>query len=107
MKHVHPTRQRQVRGPQRQPVAAACALLFLAAAAHAQQAPAAPESAASEAQRKADATIDTVVVTGIRQSLDTSLNLKRQQRGVHPPRSADPRHARPTADPTPRAVGVP
>jgi TonB-dependent receptor len=82
MKHVHPTRQRQVRGPQRQPVAAACALLFFAAAAHAQQAPAAPESAASEAQRKADATIDTVVVTGIRQSLDTSLNLKRQQRGV-------------------------
>ena len=85
MKHVHPTRLRQVRGPQRQPVAAACALLFFAAAAHAQQAPAAPaapESAASEAQRKADATIDTVVVTGIRQSLDTSLNLKRQQRGV-------------------------
>ncbi|WP_431263686.1 TonB-dependent receptor [Roseateles chitinivorans] len=82
MKHVHPTRARQVRGLQRQPVAAACALLFFAAAAHAQQAPAAPESAASEAQRKADATIDTVVVTGIRQSLDTSLNLKRQQRGV-------------------------
>ncbi|WP_431100101.1 TonB-dependent receptor [Roseateles noduli] len=82
MKHVHPTRLRQVRGPQRQPVAAACALLFFAAAAHAQQAPAAPEAAASEAQRKADATIDTVVVTGIRQSLDTSLNLKRQQRGV-------------------------
>ncbi|WP_377160366.1 TonB-dependent receptor plug domain-containing protein [Roseateles sp. UC29_93] len=82
MKHVHPTRLRQVRGPQRQPVAAACALLFIAAAAHAQQAPAAPEAAASEAQRKADATIDTVVVTGIRQSLDTSLNLKRQQRGV-------------------------
>ncbi|OWQ47300.1 TonB-dependent receptor [Roseateles noduli] len=82
MKHVHPTRQRQVRGLQRQPVAAACALLFFAAAAHAQQAPAAPEAAASEAQRKADATIDTVVVSGIRQSLDTSLNLKRQQRGV-------------------------
>ncbi len=83
MKHVHPTRQRQGRGPQRQPVAAACAMLFLAAAAHAQQAPAAPEAAASEAQRKAaDAQIDTVVVTGIRQSLDTSLNLKRQQRGV-------------------------
>jgi TonB-dependent receptor len=82
MKHVHPTRLRQVRGPQRQPIAAACALLFFAAAAHAQQAPAAPEAAASEAQRKADATIDTVVVTGIRQSLDTSLNLKRQQRGV-------------------------
>ncbi|WP_431050317.1 TonB-dependent receptor [Roseateles sp. L2-2] len=82
MKHVHPTRQRQVRGLQRQPVAAACALLFFAAAAHAQQAPAAPEAAASEAQRKADAQIDTVVVTGIRQSLDTSLNLKRQQRGV-------------------------
>jgi len=58
-------------------------MLFLAAAAHAQQAPAAPEAAASEAQRKtADAQIDTVVVTGIRQSLDTSLNLKRQQRGV-------------------------
>ncbi|MBB3284571.1 MULTISPECIES: TonB-dependent receptor [unclassified Roseateles] len=83
MKHVHPTRQRQGRGPQPQPVAAACAMLFLAAAAHAQQAPAAPEAAASEAQRKtADAQIDTVVVTGIRQSLDTSLNLKRQQRGV-------------------------
>ncbi|MBB3291733.1 TonB-dependent receptor [Mitsuaria sp. BK045] len=83
MKHVHPTRQRQGRGPQPQPVAAACAMLFLAAAAHAQQAPAAPEGAASEAQRKtADAQIDTVVVTGIRQSLDTSLNLKRQQRGV-------------------------
>ncbi len=81
MKHVHPTRLRQGR-LQRQPVAAACALLFFAATAHAQQAPAAPESAASEAQRKADATIDTVVVTGIRQSLDTSLNLKRQQRGV-------------------------
>jgi len=82
MKHVHPTRQRQARGMQRQPIAAACALLFFAAAAHAQQAPAAPETAASEAQRKADATIDTVVITGIRQSLDTSLNLKRQQRGV-------------------------
>ncbi|MDH0867363.1 TonB-dependent receptor [Mitsuaria sp. GD03876] len=82
MKHVHPTRQRQVRPMQRQPVAAACALLFFAAAANAQQAPAAPESAASAAQRKADAQIDTVVVTGIRQSLDTSLNLKRQQRGV-------------------------
>ncbi|ALV07280.1 TonB-dependent receptor [Roseateles depolymerans] len=67
------------------PVAVACALLFVAAAAHAQaqqapQTPVAPAGAASAA--KTDAQLDTVVVTGIRQSLDTSLNLKRQQRGV-------------------------
>ncbi|OWQ86982.1 TonB-dependent receptor [Roseateles aquatilis] len=90
MKTVHHTRQPQRGGPQRQPVAAACALLFISVAAQAQQAPAAPaapasaaSAAPSDAQRKDQAQqIETVIVTGIRQSMDTSLNLKRQQHGV-------------------------
>ncbi len=55
------------------PVAAACAatLALCASGAQAQQA------AASETN-----TLDTVVVTGIRQSLTTSLNLKRESRGL-------------------------
>ena len=86
MTHVHPSllpSSRSGRAPQARPVAAACSLLFLAAAAQAQgQAPAAPGSAASAPQARSDGQLDTVVVTGIRQSLDTSLNLKRQQRGI-------------------------
>jgi TonB-dependent receptor len=91
MKSVqHTLACRSERPLQARPVAVACALLF-AAAAHAQgpQAPAAPAGAASAAAStatapaaKSDGQLDTVVVTGIRQSLDTSLNLKRQQRGV-------------------------
>ncbi|WP_067060832.1 TonB-dependent receptor [Roseateles chitosanitabidus] len=86
MKHVHSHRPR-AQAPRPLPIAAACALLALSAAAQAQQAPAAPEAAASAAQADAarkDQTqqIETVVVTGIRQSMSTSLNLKRQQRGV-------------------------
>ncbi len=55
------------------PVAAACAatLALCASGAQAQQA------AASDTN-----TLDTVVVTGIRQSLTTSLNLKRESRGL-------------------------
>ena len=89
MKHVHAPRSRAVHAPRPLPVAAACAaaMLTLSVAAQAQQAPAAPEAAASAAQaesaRKEQAQqIDTVVVTGIRQSMSTSMNLKRQQHGV-------------------------
>jgi len=56
------------------PVAAACSatLAFFAPASHAQDAAA----AAADSNK-----LETVVVTGIRQSLETSLNLKRESRG--------------------------
>ena len=56
-------------------LAAASSLLFAGAAAQAQSA-AAPASAASAAQ------LDTVVVTGIRASLESSVNLKRNAHGL-------------------------
>jgi TonB-dependent receptor len=65
------------------PVAAACAamLSLLAQAAHAQDAAPAPAPAdAASSPAKADATIVTVI--GIRGSLETSLNLKRESHGV-------------------------
>ena len=68
------------------PVAAACAatLSLLAQAAHAQQAaPAAAASAPASAASAAPADAPTVVtVVGIRASLETSLNLKREAHGV-------------------------
>lgn len=111
MKTVHQFRQRPGRLPQPQPVAAACALLLFSVAAHAQQAATPPAAAASAVtvaqaapapaaaasaapvatvaqataetpQGQATQQIDTVVVTGIRRSLDSSLNLKRNTHGV-------------------------
>ena len=73
MKKAHaPHRRRAVA---MKPVAAACVatLSLLASNAHAQQAAPAPA---------ADNQLETVVVTGIRQSLETSLNLKRESRGL-------------------------
>ena len=55
------------------PVAAACAVTLSLCATGAQ----AQQAAASDAN-----VLDTVVVTGIRQSLETSLNLKRESRGL-------------------------
>ncbi|MDH4051303.1 MAG: TonB-dependent receptor plug domain-containing protein, partial [Rubrivivax sp.] len=61
------------------PVAAACAATLLASGTvHAQQAPAAPAAAASAA---ADAQPMVIEVTGIRKSLETSLEMKRSARG--------------------------
>ncbi|HEY4079691.1 MAG TPA: TonB-dependent receptor [Burkholderiaceae bacterium] len=73
MKKSQPPHRR--RAVAMKPVAAACVatLSLLASNAHAQQA--APAATA-------DNTLDTVVVTGIRQSLETSLNLKRESRGL-------------------------
>ncbi|MET0210820.1 MAG: TonB-dependent receptor, partial [Burkholderiaceae bacterium] len=83
MKSVHTSRQQHARGLQRQPVAAACALLFFSVAAQAQEAAApAPAASAASAPATQNQQIETVVITGIRQSMDTSLNLKRQTRGV-------------------------
>ncbi len=100
---VQPNRQRADRLsaalPQRQPVAAACALLFFSVAAQAQQAPEPPAAAASATQASAPSVqvaqantgsaqgaqpqqIETVVVSGIRRSLDSSLTLKRNTHGV-------------------------
>ncbi len=77
-KALPPGRQRRIA---LKPVAAACAatLSLLAQNSHAQQAAPAPESAASS-----PAAVDTsvVVVVGIRGSLDTSLNLKRESHGL-------------------------
>jgi len=63
------------------PVAAACAatLSLLAQASHAQQAAPAPAGAAS-GPAATDANVVTVI--GIRASLETSLNLKREAHGV-------------------------
>jgi len=58
-------------------LAAASGLLFASAAAQAQAAAPAPGAAASAPQ-----TLETVVVTGIRQSLESSVNLKRHASGL-------------------------
>ena len=72
MKPAHPHRQRPGRGLQRQPVAAACALLFISASsAQAQQAQ--PASSTTPEVKQ----IETVVVTGIRRSIESSVALKR------------------------------
>jgi len=57
-------------------LAAASSLLFAGAAAQAQDGAAPPAAAASAAQ------LDTVVVTGIRASLESSVNLKRNAHGL-------------------------
>jgi iron complex outermembrane recepter protein len=66
---------------QRTPIASAAALALMGAAlvAHAQQsgAPAAPAAAASAAAPAAEQSVDTVVVTGIRASLTTAVNIKK------------------------------
>ena len=58
-------------------LAAASGLLFASAAVHAQTAAAPPAGAASGAQQ-----LETVVVTGIRRSLESSVDLKRNAHGV-------------------------
>lgn len=67
------------------PVAVGCLLAVMAAAAQAQQAPAAPAAAASAAkagEKAADKTLDTVVVTGIRKSIEDAIAVKRNADGV-------------------------
>jgi len=60
-------------------LAAASGLLFAGAAAHAQATATPPAGAASAAQSQQ---LETVVVTGIRRSLETSVNLKRSASGL-------------------------
>jgi len=78
MRQAHPPRQRPLA---LKPVAAACAVTLglCAPAAMAQQAAQAPQQAASAPE---PSVLDTVVVTGIRQSMASSLNLKRDSHGV-------------------------
>lgn len=65
------------------PVAGACALLLLASgAANAQQAAVPAQPAQPAAPATATTTAETIVVTGIRSSLDASLLLKRTGQGV-------------------------
>jgi TonB-dependent receptor len=59
-------------------LAAASSLLFVGAAAQAQATAAAPPAAAASAAQQ----LETVVVTGIRKSLETSVNLKRSSSGL-------------------------
>jgi TonB-dependent receptor len=76
-KALPPPRQRRIA---LKPVAAACAatLSLLAQASHAQQAAPAPAPPASSPEH-----VDsTIIVVGIRQSLETSLNLKREAHGL-------------------------
>jgi TonB-dependent receptor len=99
MKTHRPTRAAEARLPtfQMTHLAAACGILLAGAAAHAQQAtpaatpaeaasaPAAPASAPAASAPAAVAPepqrIQTIVVTGIRKSLESSLDLKRNARG--------------------------
>ncbi len=60
------------------PTAFACALLVFSLGAHAQQAAQAPAAAPKEEAKPAE----TVVVTGIRRSLETSVELKRSASGL-------------------------
>jgi len=60
-------------------LAAASGLLFASAAAHAQATATPPAAAASAAQAQQ---LETVVITGIRRSLETSVNLKRSSSGL-------------------------
>ncbi|MFN3305301.1 MAG: TonB-dependent receptor plug domain-containing protein, partial [Roseateles sp.] len=62
-------------------LAAASGLLFAGTAAQAQGAAAAPSAPASQAQAGTQQ-LETVVVTGIRRSLETSVNLKRSSAGL-------------------------
>jgi TonB-dependent receptor len=69
------------------PLAAACAAAIFAMSAHAQQAdPAAPDAAkqdaAKDAAKPAAQSVDTVVVTGIRRSIETSLATKRNSDSI-------------------------
>ena len=66
------------------PVAAACAatLSLLAQTSHAQAAAAAPAPASAASAASTPEVENTVVVVGLRQSLETSLNLKREAHGV-------------------------
>ncbi len=75
MKHPHSSQvRRQAATPRVRPVALASALALLSgAAAHAQQA-----SAPAEEKQK----LESVVITGIRQSLDSAVNIKRESRGL-------------------------
>ncbi|MDI4634657.1 TonB-dependent receptor [Pelomonas sp. V22] len=77
MKPAHPHRLRHGRSLQRQPVAAACALLFISASsAQAQQAQPASTPAPEVKQ------IETVVVTGLRKSIETSVAQKRSSDSI-------------------------
>ncbi len=80
MKHPQSSKTRREARPARlRPVAwaSSVALLTGAAAVQAQQSAAAPGAAAS-----APTSLETVVVTGIRKSLDSAVNLKRESRGL-------------------------
>jgi TonB-dependent receptor len=82
MKKTLPPLRRSAQAQPRhlKPVAAACTVMLgLFAAASSQAQTAAPASAASA---PATAGSETIFVTGIRRSLETSLNLKRQSHGV-------------------------
>lgn len=69
---------------QRTPIASAVALLLVGVIVpgHAQQAPAAPAAAASAPAAKQPQQLDSVVITGIRGSLETAVNIKRNSTAI-------------------------
>ena len=65
------------------PVATACAMLFLASGAHAQQTqPATPAAPATAASAPAPAQTQTVVISGIRRSIENSIATKRNSDSI-------------------------